>query len=406
MRAIAHSPSFAKKVGVKQAVGRDFEMADKKKIRKFSEGGAQGKYDRRMADIKKDFEKDSRGKSGKALEVLAAKRAQRTADAEDDRAKRTGADRTATRAAEKAAEANLTRTRRFGADKPVAAAAPAKTSEPAKASTPEPTKALEVAKAKPQSFNEAFSAARKAGLKTFKWEGKPGTTFTTQMAGRPSTTEHLKTGPKSSANIQPIPVDKGKSSIQPIPVDKGKSSIQLLPAAKPKTPATTGGTLLRGKPGGAPLISGSDTRAFITYGDAAAKKNATNKAKGGKIKKEKVMKYAKGGSTPPQPSAADRARSKKRLDELKKLKPTAEEGKVAASANRSEGPGYKKGGKAKAKGKNSFAATKFGAAMMKKSDDTKGRAMPKFAKGGSIDGCATKGKTKTSMVKMKSGGSC
>ena len=65
--------------------------------------------------------------------------------------------------------------------------------------------------------------------------------------------------------------------------------------------------------------------------------------------------------------------------------------------------GYKKGGKAKG---NPFAATKFGAAMMKKGADAKGRAMPKFAKGGSIDGCAIKGKTKTSMVKMKKGGSC
>ena len=63
--------------------------------------------------------------------------------------------------------------------------------------------------------------------------------------------------------------------------------------------------------------------------------------------------------------------------------------------------GMKKGGKAKAK---PFAATKFGAAMKKKSADTKGRAMMKFAKGGSIDGCTVKGKTKTSMVKMKKGG--
>jgi hypothetical protein len=106
-------------------------------------------------------------------------------------------------------------------------------------------------------------------------------------------------------------------------------------------------------------------------------------------------------STPPQPTAADRARSKAQLDSLKKAKPTAAEGKVVGSANRSEGPGYKKGGKAK-----SFAATKFGAALMKKSADTKGRAMPKFAKGGSIDGIAVKGKTKTSMIKMKNGGSC
>ena len=38
MRAIAHSPAFAKKVGVKQSVGKDFEMADKK-TRKFGTGG-------------------------------------------------------------------------------------------------------------------------------------------------------------------------------------------------------------------------------------------------------------------------------------------------------------------------------------------------------------------------------
>jgi hypothetical protein len=43
--------------------------------------------------------------------------------------------------------------------------------------------------------------------------------------------------------------------------------------------------------------------------------------------------------------------------------------------------------------------------MKKKSADTMGRAMvKKYAKGGSIDGCATKGKTKTKMVKMAMGG--
>jgi hypothetical protein len=37
MAAIAHSPSFAKKVGVPQSVGKDFSNADKGK--KFSKGG-------------------------------------------------------------------------------------------------------------------------------------------------------------------------------------------------------------------------------------------------------------------------------------------------------------------------------------------------------------------------------
>jgi hypothetical protein len=37
MEAVAHSPSFAKKVGVPQSVGKDFSTADKG--RKFSKGG-------------------------------------------------------------------------------------------------------------------------------------------------------------------------------------------------------------------------------------------------------------------------------------------------------------------------------------------------------------------------------
>jgi len=37
MNAVAHSPAFAKKVGVPQSVGKDFNQADKG--RKFSKGG-------------------------------------------------------------------------------------------------------------------------------------------------------------------------------------------------------------------------------------------------------------------------------------------------------------------------------------------------------------------------------
>jgi hypothetical protein len=76
-------------------------------------------------------------------------------------------------------------------------------------------------------------------------------------------------------------------------------------------------------------------------------------------------------------------------------------------AKRNATPSMAKGGKMASYGmKKGGKATKFGAAMKKKSADTKGRAMMKFAKGGSIDGCAVKGKTKASMVKMKNGGSC
>lgn len=65
-------------------------------------------------------------------------------------------------------------------------------------------------------------------------------------------------------------------------------------------------------------------------------------------------------------------------------------------------PKRAKGGKVMKK------ATKAGKAMVKKSADTMGRAMvKKYAKGGTVgkaDGCATKGKTHTKMVKMARGG--
>ena len=40
MEAVAHSPSFAKKVGIKQSVGKEFAKADKGK--KFGLGGGVG----------------------------------------------------------------------------------------------------------------------------------------------------------------------------------------------------------------------------------------------------------------------------------------------------------------------------------------------------------------------------
>lgn len=62
----------------------------------------------------------------------------------------------------------------------------------------------------------------------------------------------------------------------------------------------------------------------------------------------------------------------------------------------------------RAKGGKVMKATKAGKAMVKKSADTMGRAMvKKYAKGGTVgkaDGCATKGKTHTKMVKMAMGG--
>jgi len=352
-------------------------------MKKFSAGGAQGRYDRRMADIEKDYAKAMTRKTGKAAEVAEAKRQQRIADAKDDFAKRTGADRTATRAAEKLAERNLTKTRRYGAPKSVTAEAPAAKVTDSLGPITAPKSGIST------DTKRAPVKATKAPVRTPKADASkadtPKVDYKNISFGKAATTE---TAPQAAARVK-----------------------------EARTPTTTGGGFLRGKPMEGGLFSN-----LFTTSDAyrkAQEAKGYGKAKGGKVMK----KYAKGGSIPPQPTAADRARSKAQLDSLKKAKTTPAEGKVVASANRSEGRRYAaggvtkempsskamgslnmaKGGKAKmkpaakAKGK-SFAATKFGAAMMKKSADTEGRAMKKFAKGGSIDGCAVKGKTKTSML--------
>jgi hypothetical protein len=64
MEAIAHSPSFAKKVGVPQSVGQDFSSADKG--RKFSKGGSMAK-----SDMKEDMAMDK--KQDKAMIMKAFK---------------------------------------------------------------------------------------------------------------------------------------------------------------------------------------------------------------------------------------------------------------------------------------------------------------------------------------------
>lgn len=54
MEAVAHSPAFAKKVGIKQSVGKDFAAADKGK--KFKEGGMA--HSDKKEDMKMDKAQD------------------------------------------------------------------------------------------------------------------------------------------------------------------------------------------------------------------------------------------------------------------------------------------------------------------------------------------------------------
>jgi hypothetical protein len=368
-----------------------------RKMKKFSAGGAQGRYDRRMADIEKDFKKNSAGKSGRALEVLEAKRAQRTADAKDDLAKRTGADRTATRKAEYDAEKNLSRTRKFGADKPTAAADPAKAELAAQVAA-----APEAAKAKPKTtreeFNAAFRAARndpaamKRGTFTFR-----GTSYSTKMAGE---------GRKASTGTG---AGTAGSSTNNSAAASAAAAAKNPPAAAAKNPPVAAA---KNPPAAAAKVTGPSTKRGLNPNSIAgmiasgkllstpdsfrkSQEAKYGKAKGGSVKKEKTMKYAKGGSTASQP-VPPKKKPKEPITGGANTVPLTPERKefLKELAKRNAKPGMAKGGK----------ATKFGKAMVKKSADTKGRAMMKFAKGGSIDGCAIRGKTKGKM--LASGGSC
>jgi len=134
----------------------------------------------------------------------------------------------------------------------------------------------------------------------------------------------------------------------------------------------------RKKPTPEPITGGPDTVPATPERNEFRKEMMKRNATPGMSRGGKMKKYAAGGVTKEMPSSKAMGSLGMAKGGKAKMKPAA---------------------KGKAKG-NPFAATKFGAAMMKKSADTKGRAMPKFAKGGSIDGIAVRGKTKGKMMAM------
>lgn len=71
MRAVAHSPKFAKKAGVPQSVGKDFSNADKG--RKFKEGGDMKESKAMMAKEMNFMKKKGAPKSMMKHEMSEAK---------------------------------------------------------------------------------------------------------------------------------------------------------------------------------------------------------------------------------------------------------------------------------------------------------------------------------------------
>ena len=75
MAAIAHNPAFAKKVGVPQSVGKEFNTADKGK--KFSKGGGMAKDIESKSETKKEMAID------KKQDVAMIKKAFKEHDAQE-----------------------------------------------------------------------------------------------------------------------------------------------------------------------------------------------------------------------------------------------------------------------------------------------------------------------------------
>ena len=449
MRAVAHSPKFAKKVGVPQSVGKDFEMADKKKkVRKFADGGSdkyKARYDRKVADIESDYKKAQARKTGRAAEVAKAKYEQRMADAKDDLAKWTKSDRTATSAAEKAAEKNLSMTRKFGArsSEGLVNKAEEKLASKAPLSSVN-TSSVKGASDDNLSFAQKFRMERDrlGGGKTFTWRGK---SYSTNMAGEGASRPAAKKPATTTQRTNTTTTRTGTMTQRAAPAQQNKPAVTA--AAKKNDPfakdskgnyvdnsAAAGSARARANAARMFGVSGASApftglrelarkkdeleakRAAEAEANAKAKVPVTRlgadpygfygKKKGGTVKKYKtggpVMEskrkpidtrrsvlgsdkdiIARGNRTPYEPIP-------KTGPDKPKQKPLGRAGKA----------GFKSGGSVMKK------SDKAGRALVKKSADTMGRAMKKYAKGGSIDGCAIKGKTKAKHVKMNKGGYC
>ena len=383
-----------------------------RKMKKFAEGGrasrGQARYDRMMKDIESDYAK-KKDRPGRAGEVAKAKYEQRMADAKDDLAKARGEDRSQTRAAEKAAERNLTTTRKYGAVKSVV-----KADDVAKVG---PMDDLLKSAPKPQmpSKPEAKPTRRATPAPTrrapAKQEEKPAAPVKPAAAATPTAASKGTPPPKPAvtAKTQPTRSEMARARMGKLIGYGGTSSADA--ATRARTDAMRADQAQRARWSSVEAQGARDAKLYQLKAAAEAP-GASQFAKDRYRMAKETGRYASGGTvkkkpTPPQPTPAERAASKRQDEALKKTKPSAADAAAIGRGNRSSG--MKKGGTVMKK------ATKFGAAMKKKSADTMGRAMVKkagggkcYAKGGSVssraDGCAVKGKTKAKMVAMRKGG--
>ena len=322
----------------------------RKPMKKFGTGGStnEDRMRRKTDDIQSDYMKAQARNAGNTakLNVAKAKFEQRMADAKDDMAKWSGSDRTATRKGEADAEAALTQARRTRGqsitDRDTAAAkattAPAATT--ATAAKPDYDK---------MSFAKAFAAARGVeGKPNFPWRGK---SYNTNLASNKPATPARGVAPAAAANppAKPVAATPPPKTSAPAPVRRGAPAVK--PAAD-KAPAGVGRKGLTGDEYATALRTGV-IPGYATQEDRA-NIHATMKAKQDEAGK-KLFVYTPPPSEPVDENAAYRSKN----------------------------------------------ANPYARMNMKKGGTVKKKPAPvkKFAKGGSIDGCAIRGKTRAGRTK-------
>lgn len=326
----------------------------RRKMRRFAEGGdtyQTARRARKEADIESDYQKAL--KAGKNAQIALAKKEQRMADAADDFAKWTRADRTQTRAAERAAESALSEARRTQgrsiADRDLGSRI-----------NPAPTEPIKTPKIEAPDLSGYFKAP------------------TSSKAAAP------RRAPATQAAAQREEAPKPRRTWYDRPTSSTSPGASPAPKAPPPQPPTS---------------QSSNKAPSLYIGEAAARRQARNVPSRMSVD---LAAIGRGYDAAQQETRAKVARHRARMA-AQRAREFAEQAAAERAAKRPPMPlsqwpqdqlsqftpedtdtyplkAMRKGGTAKAK------------PMMKK-------PVKKMAKGGSIDGCAVRGKTRAKRTK-------
>lgn len=330
----------------------------RRKMRRFAEGGdtyQTARRARKEADIESDYQKAL--KAGKNAQIALAKKEQRMADAADDFAKWTRADRTQTRAAERAAESALSEARRTQGrsitDRDLGSRI-----------NPAPTEPIKTPKIEAPDLSGYFKAPTSSKAAAPRPRPRPATTAPTsaprtQRAGVTYSGDALT---REQARL--AAADKAYRAARGIP-DTGFGGSSPAPALAPSSASAT----------------------------ASSTPTVSDRAQNLRAQVLRALQARQAGT----PAFTMSFPSTARADDLRRAAEARRRSRIAVNPDDTgeEDSGYRKGGSIKKKPAKKMAK---GGAAKKPVKKSCGGGM-RYAKGGSIDGCAVRGKTRAKRTK-------